>query len=298
MHVPGLAAPHRQRRAPVALARERPVDVVLEPVAEAPVLDVLGMPVDRLVGGQQPVAQARRGDVPGGLGVVEQRRSAAPAVRVGVLVGLRAQQAPAAAEVLDEVGVGVLDEAAGVGADALVVGAVEAHRVDDGQPVLLAEAEVVLAEGDRGVHEARAVVGGDEVAEQDGVAALAVRGRPDEGEGRLVAHAVERGAAGSGRGPRAPSPSTRSTQRLGDDDRARRAWRPSPARRSARGRPRPRRWRPASTAWSSTRAARRRPAAARRPRRPGSGRRRSGRRRPGSRARPRGEDSAVPQRGQ
>ena len=100
-----------------------------------------------------------------------------------MLVGLRAQQAPAAAQVLDEVGVGVLDEAPGVGADALVVGAVEAHRVDDVQPVLLAEAEVVLAEGDRGVHEARAVVGGDEVAEQDGVAALAVRVGAMKGNG-------------------------------------------------------------------------------------------------------------------
>ena len=41
------AAPHRQRRAPVALARQRPVDVALQPVAEAPVLDVRRIPVDR-----------------------------------------------------------------------------------------------------------------------------------------------------------------------------------------------------------------------------------------------------------
>ena len=92
---PGLVAPDRQRRAPVALARERPVDVVLQPVAEAPVLDVLGVPVDGLVGGQQPVAQRGRADVPGRLGVVEQRRAAAPAVRVGVQQALGAQQ-PAA----------------------------------------------------------------------------------------------------------------------------------------------------------------------------------------------------------
>jgi hypothetical protein len=44
------------------------------------------------------------------------------------------------------------------------------------------------------VHEARAVVGGDEVAEQDGVAALAVDVGLQVGEGGLVAHAVERGA--------------------------------------------------------------------------------------------------------
>src|SRR3712207_7672833 len=36
------AAPDRQRRAPVALARQGPVHVVLQPVAEAPVLDVVG----------------------------------------------------------------------------------------------------------------------------------------------------------------------------------------------------------------------------------------------------------------
>jgi hypothetical protein len=42
-----------------------------------------------------------------------------------VLVALGAEQPAARAQVLDEVGVGVLDEAAGVRADALVVGAVE-----------------------------------------------------------------------------------------------------------------------------------------------------------------------------
>ena len=102
-HVALLAAPDRQRRAPVALARERPVDVVLQPAPEAPVLDVLGMPRDLLVGGEQLVVQLRRREVPRRLGVVEQRRPAAPAVRVGVLVGLGAQQAAAAAQVLDEV---------------------------------------------------------------------------------------------------------------------------------------------------------------------------------------------------
>ena len=47
------AAPNRQRRAPVAVARERPVDVVLQPFAEAAVLDVRGVPADRLVVGEQ-----------------------------------------------------------------------------------------------------------------------------------------------------------------------------------------------------------------------------------------------------
>src|SRR3712207_8525710 len=72
--------------------------------------------------------------------------------------------------------------------------AVQPDRVDDVQRVLLPEAVVVLAEGDRGVGEAGAVVGGDEVAEQDAVPALAVLARGDVRERRLVADAVERGA--------------------------------------------------------------------------------------------------------
>ncbi len=94
--------PDRQRRAPVALARERPVDVVLEPVAEAAALDVLGHPVDRVVDAEQPVAERGRADVPGRAGVVEERRRAAPAERVRVLVRLHLQHHAALAEVLHD----------------------------------------------------------------------------------------------------------------------------------------------------------------------------------------------------
>ncbi len=86
------ALPDRQRRAPVAVAGERPVDVVLQPFAEAAVLDVLGVPADLLVVGEQLVAGLGGGDVPARLGVVEERRAAAPAVRVGVLVDLLAKE--------------------------------------------------------------------------------------------------------------------------------------------------------------------------------------------------------------
>ena len=63
----------------------------------------------------------------------------------------------------DDVVVGVLDEAAGEVRDALVEGAVEPDRVLQLDPVSLPEREVVLSEGDGGVDEARALVGGDEV---------------------------------------------------------------------------------------------------------------------------------------
>ena len=98
------AAPHRQRRAPVALARQRPVDVAAQPVAHAPLADVLGVPVDLAVGLDELVAQRRGRDVPRALGVVDERIARAPAVRVGVLDRLGPQQPPAGAQVLDEVG--------------------------------------------------------------------------------------------------------------------------------------------------------------------------------------------------
>ena len=188
------APPDRQRRAPVALARDRPVDVVLQPAPHAAVLDVLGVPVDRLVGGEQAVAQLRRADEPRRLGVVEERRPATPAVRVGVQVRLGAQQPPARAQVLDDVGVGLLHPAPGVGAHAVDVRAVEPHRVDDVDALLLAEPVVVLAEGDRRVHDAGAVVGADEVAGQHGVALRPELLGLDEVERGLVARAEDLGA--------------------------------------------------------------------------------------------------------
>ncbi len=116
------AAPDRQRRPPVAVARERPVDVVLEPFAEPPVLDVLRMPPDRLVVGEQRLARLGGGDVPARARVVEERGAAAPAVGVGVLVDLLAEEQAAAVEVLDQRPghLGVLDEAVLEADDAIV----------------------------------------------------------------------------------------------------------------------------------------------------------------------------------
>ena len=98
---------------------------------------------------------------------------------------LGAQQAAAGAQVLDQVGVRVLDPAART-ARCARRRCVEPHRVDDREPLLGAQAEVVLAEGDRGVHDARAVLGRDEVARQHGAALRAIGLRGDEGKRRLV----------------------------------------------------------------------------------------------------------------
>ncbi len=158
-----LAAPDRQRGAPVAVAGERPVDVVVQPVPVPAVLDGVRVPVGLLVLLEETVLDRRGADVPGRLRVVQQRRVAAPAVRVAVLVrDVLEEQAPGG-QVLGQPLVGLLEEHAADEGDVLLEGAVGADRVDDRQAVGAADPEVVLTEGGGLVDEAGAVLGGDVV---------------------------------------------------------------------------------------------------------------------------------------
>ena len=159
-----LATPDRQRRAPVALATDRPVHVVGQPVAVAAVAQVFRVPVDQLaVRSTERVQHLGRGDVPGRLGVVEQRRLAAPAERIRVMNrGVVRQQAPPL-QVLKNPGVRVLDKepeerGAGPGHAALQV-----HRLEEGQPLPAPQDVVVRAEGRRDVHDPRPLLHRDEV---------------------------------------------------------------------------------------------------------------------------------------
>ena len=223
------AAPDRQRRAPVAVAAERPVDVVLQPFAEAAVLDVLGVPADRLVVGQQLVLDLGGGDVPARGRVVEQRRAAAPAVRVGVLVALLAEEQAAAGEVGDQRRghLRVLDEAALEADDPVVEVAVGADRVVERlapgrveDPALGRDPVVVLAEGGGDVDQAGPVLGGDEIAGEDleGLAAGVVPGAAvGEREDRAAVAAPDQVGAGEAGEDVGALPQHLLDQRLGED---------------------------------------------------------------------------------
>ncbi len=213
------AAPDRQRGAPVPAAGERPVDVVVQPVPVAAPLDRLGVPVGRLVLPQQGVLDRGGPDVPRRLGVVEQRGVAAPAVRVGVLVGDVAEQQPALVQVPHQVGVGVLEELAADQWHVRREVAVGADRVDHRQPVATRHRHVVRAEGGRLVDQPGAVLDGDVVGEHDVVGRLTARvvGELDQLEGPVVAPALHRRA----RDPLDHLPALaecRLQQRLGDDE--------------------------------------------------------------------------------
>ena len=153
-----FALPERQRRAPVAFAAEGPIDVVLQPVAEAPVLQVLRIPVDLLVALDQRLLLLRRADVPARLGVVEQRRVAAPAERVGVLeVRLRSKDQISSLQVTHDVFVRIFRELPRAG-QTLGHDSAQVYRLHEEEAVDLALLEVLVTEGRRGVDDARAVV--------------------------------------------------------------------------------------------------------------------------------------------
>jgi hypothetical protein len=162
-----VVAPDRERGAPVALARQRPVDVVLQPRAVPAVLDVRRVPGGLLVLLEQALADLGGADEPAGQRVVDQRRVAAPAVRIRVLVVLGAEEHPALAQVGDERRVGRLEEQAADQRDVVVEVAVGADRVDHLQALGAGDLVVLRAERGRHVHESGTGVGGDVVPVDD-----------------------------------------------------------------------------------------------------------------------------------
>ena len=156
-------------------------------------LDVLGVPGDGLVGGEQLVLDLGGARVPAGLGVVDERGAAAPAVRVGVLVLAVPKEPARLAQCLDDRGIRLANAHVGEGTGTVVEGAVRTDRVVDHQVVVGGQAEVVLAERRARVDHAGAVLDRYEVPGKHGVAARAVVA--DVGKGRLVAQ-TEKSRAG------------------------------------------------------------------------------------------------------
>ena len=110
-----------------------------------------------------------------------------------------AEQQTARPQGLDDLGVVVVDQLPLEVGDPVVEAAVRQDRVLQGHPVFLPEPEVVLAEGERGMDQAGAILGGDEVPEQHRVAERPEVGPRDVVEGGLIADPLE---LGPGEGPK------------------------------------------------------------------------------------------------
>ena len=87
-HAVGLATvgtlPHRDGVAPVAVAADGPVTGPLQPLSEAAVLDVVGLPVDLLVGRHHLVPDVLHLHEPAAHGTVDEGAGTAPAEGIGV----------------------------------------------------------------------------------------------------------------------------------------------------------------------------------------------------------------------
>src|SRR5882672_8799429 len=149
------------------------------------------MPTYFLVVGEHPVLDLGGGDVPARGGVVEERRAATPAVGIGVLVDLLAEEQATFVEVGDQApgGLGTLDELALESLDARVESAIGPNWVVEGarpgwvkEAVGSGERVVVLAERGGDVNQPRAVVGGDEVAFENLKGSGSLIARPAVGE--------------------------------------------------------------------------------------------------------------------
>ncbi len=210
-----IGDPHRNRRAPVAVSRDRPVPGAGEPLAELAVLDVLGIPGDLLVELDHPVAELGDLDEPRRHRPVDQRVSAPPAVRVGVLVGLVPDQhrrvdrrgRGAVLQVADDLRVGVEHVLALVVRDRGVEAALGVHRRDGHDADGVGGRLVVLAVGRRHVHDPGAVLGGDEVAAQH---LKRVGGVQEVRERRQIAQAEQLVTAQTWPGSPGSSPSSRA----------------------------------------------------------------------------------------
>src|SRR5688572_3673577 len=153
-----IAEPDRQRRTPVSIARERPIDVVGEPFAEALLPRLLGVPVDASVPREHAIAVCGRAHEPRLAGVVEQRRTAAPAVRIRMLDRARLPQRPATTKLLDDQRVCLLHELATDHGKTLGKLAARIDRLKEGQTMPTASGVVVGAKGWRHVHDAAPVL--------------------------------------------------------------------------------------------------------------------------------------------
>ncbi|MBA7588422.1 hypothetical protein ES708_30478 [subsurface metagenome] len=158
----GLTAPDRQRRPPVPFAGESPVNIILQPVAEAPLLDVLRVPVYLVVAGDEVVLYRRGADIPGLLSIVEQRRFAAPAEGVGVPYRLAAEEQVLFLQLFEHLRVGVFNEFAGkrIFPDNVTL---QVHGVDEVQLVFQPGFVVNLAVSRRHVHYPRPLLQRDKI---------------------------------------------------------------------------------------------------------------------------------------
>ena len=154
-----LVAPDRQRAAPVTVPADGPVAGVLQPLAEAPLLDVGGHPGHLGIGAEHLLLDRVDLHEPRGDRTIDERGIVAPAVRIIVLDGAAMDELALGFQAGHDVRVGVLHITPRVVRDVLREPALGVDGADPGHAVGRAGDGVVFAETRRDMHDAGAVLG-------------------------------------------------------------------------------------------------------------------------------------------
>ena len=80
-----FANPDGKRSSPIPLARDTPVDYVIQEVSHSSFLDIIGNPIDGIVVPHQVVVELCHLDEPARPCVIDERGVASPAMRIAVL---------------------------------------------------------------------------------------------------------------------------------------------------------------------------------------------------------------------
>ncbi|MNW49069.1 hypothetical protein D3C74_264720 [compost metagenome] len=181
------ANPHVQRRAPIAVPADVPIDQFFEELAEAAFTDMPWIPFNRIVVGDQLILHRSRFDKPALHCIVEQRRFTTPAERIAMLVFLFAVQGPLLGQHLNDVEVTILYETAGKIGHHVGITPLAINNTDKADAVLAADAVVVFAMCRSHVYDPRTAGVGNERCAYDHVDVLGL----NVGERRSIGFAHE-----------------------------------------------------------------------------------------------------------
>ena len=162
-----VALPHWNRRTPITVATDRPVTRIRNPLAELPVLDVLGYPVDFLVKRLHAVTKICDANEPARHSAINQWLAAAPTVRVRVLVTGHSQKSTERLDLLSQRLVRFEYLQAGDFAEARQEISAVVDRETNGNARDLAHLLVFFAISRCLVHDSRAIRGRDVVGHEN-----------------------------------------------------------------------------------------------------------------------------------
>ena len=147
-----LAFPYRKRSPPVTIAGNSPILDIFQPVPETSLSDRLRNPVNGIVVADQILLDRRHLDKPGLSRIVNERRIAAPAMRIVMLKFRRVKQLSLRIEIPDDLRVCLLYKQSGVGS-LLRHFALSVHKLDKRKIVVSSDPCIVLTKGRRDMHD-------------------------------------------------------------------------------------------------------------------------------------------------